>query len=99
MLSGYPVTDAKFKNYQHNLFTHPAVKDYHMDNLNIFDLSNDVNEMFNIVTKSFIAYAENIYNEDVVKELYEKREEFDLLIVDRIVNEVRELNIAQSRFP
>ena len=89
MLSGYPLPEAKFKNYQHSLFSHPHVKDHHMDNLNMFELINDVTALFEKMSNSYLFYTENIFNEDVVKHLYERRDEFDLFIVDRIMNEVR----------
>ena len=33
--------------------------------------------------------AENIFNEDTVKELYARKDEFDLFIFDRVMSEVR----------
>ena len=87
MLSGYPMTDAKFKHYQHNLFTHPAIKDRHWDNLNIFDFSNDISALFNVMIETKLFYSESIYDEEVVKELYGRKDEFDLFLIDRFLNE------------
>ena len=91
MLSGYPLTDAKFKNYQHNLFSHPAVKDRHFDNINIFDYLGDINRLVNDSMVANVFYAENIFDVDVVKELYGRRDEFDLFIFDRIMNQVTKI--------
>ena len=90
MLSGYPLTDAKFKNYQHSLFSHPDVQDYHMDNLDMFELSKDVVALLDKMSKAVLFFTQHIYEVDVVKELYERRNEFDLFIFDRGLNEVRQ---------
>ena len=89
MLSGYPLPDSKFKNYQHTLFSHPDVKDSHFDNLNMFDVIQDPSRFLEKMSWSVKFYIKNIYDEQVVKMLYKRRNEFDLIIVDRLMNEVR----------
>ena len=88
MLSGYHVKDSKFKNYQHSLFSHPDVQDLHLDNLNMFELSKDFDKFVEIFIKCQDFYSEHIFDEEVVKQLYERKNEFDLFIVDRTMNEV-----------
>ena len=89
MLSGYPVKDSKFKNYQHSLFSHPEIKDFHYDNLDMFELSKDIMEFSDTLIKVQSFYYEHIFDEEVVELLYKRRNEFDLFIFDRVMNEVR----------
>ena len=89
MLSGYPLPDSKFKNYQHTLFSHPDIRDDHFDNINMFDAAKDLNLLIEKIAKSIAFYTENIYDEEVVKMLYERRDDFDLMIIDRLMSEVR----------
>ena len=96
MLSGYPLKDSKIKNYQHTMYSHPEIRDYHMDNLNIFEYIDETAQFVAAASKSIQYYAEHLYDEDVVKELFERRHEFDLFLVDKFANEVRYLGYTES---
>ncbi|XP_069190590.1 UDP-glycosyltransferase UGT5 [Procambarus clarkii] len=63
----------------------PYVKE---DNMNVFDFRGGTLSIFRSMETYLLAFAKDLYKVPVVKELYEKRKEFDLIVVDQVVNEV-----------
>uniref|UniRef100_A0A2P2I7E1 UDP-glucuronosyltransferase n=2 Tax=Hirondellea gigas TaxID=1518452 RepID=A0A2P2I7E1_9CRUS len=83
MLSNHEAPDQnpKIKYIRHNL---DHFKEEEMD---MFAVQKNPSKIFDIFTTVFPLIARDIYDVPVVKELYNKRSEFDLFIVDAIFNE------------
>nr|XP_045604546.1 UDP-glycosyltransferase UGT5-like [Procambarus clarkii] len=58
------------------------------DNINMFDSRKDPTGGFQLFLDSLPPIARELYKVPVVKELYDKRKEFDLIIVNHMFNEV-----------
>ncbi|XP_042887612.1 uncharacterized protein LOC122263299 [Penaeus japonicus] len=85
MLSGYP---ASSKNPNVLEINH-GLKDFDVNNMNLFDFRNDPTGGFSILESVLPPMARKLYQVPKVMQLYEKRKTFDLIIVDQLFNEVK----------
>nr|XP_045586570.1 UDP-glucosyltransferase 2-like [Procambarus clarkii] len=60
---------------------------FSVDKMNMFDTRKDPTRGFSILTTVLPAIARDMYKVPVVKELYERRKEFDLIVVNPLFNE------------
>ena len=74
--------------------THPNITDinhglsYFEDTKrNMFEIRK--NENMNLLKETMLSFAKNLYKVKAVMELYERRKEFDLIVVNYKLNEVR----------
>ncbi|XP_069959609.1 UDP-glycosyltransferase UGT5-like isoform X1 [Cherax quadricarinatus] len=72
---------------------HPNITDIshglqHFQNINMFEYKDDWTTGFTMFEKVLPVIARDFYKVPLVKELYERRKEFDLFIVDHAFNEV-----------
>ena len=89
MLSAYSLSDStKFKHYQHRLLSLPDLQEFNEDNMDVFELAKDEATFLKTMLRMFTLIAQNMYDDEVVQELYEKRNDFDLFIIDGLFNEV-----------
>lgn len=84
MLSNNPKSSRHPNIYE---FEH-GLPDFNTDNMNMFDIRKDPTGGFTLFTIALPAIARKLYKVPKVKELYEKRKEFDLIIVNHMFNEV-----------
>ena len=89
MLSQYPLQKSKFKHYELKIRHHPSMEAYNDTNLNMFDNSKSVLILLSKLLDCFSRAAKLTYKEDIVQELYKRRGEFDLFIIDGLFNEVQ----------
>ncbi|XP_045595169.1 UDP-glycosyltransferase UGT5 isoform X2 [Procambarus clarkii] len=68
-------------------FTH-GLPDYQHENISMFDFLKDPTGGLSKHVKIAPIIARELYKVSAVKDLYEKRKEFDLIIVDQLFNEV-----------
>lgn len=76
---------------QHNpnlteVVTHTSI---HEANLNIFEVHHSPARFVWELGNNLTWLAGNVYNESNVRELYKRRKDFDLILVDAVFHEVR----------
>ncbi|XP_063593601.1 UDP-glycosyltransferase UGT5-like isoform X1 [Penaeus indicus] len=84
MLSGYPASSQNPNILEIN----HGLKDFDVENMNLFDFLNDPSGGFSILLDMLPPMAKKLYNIPEVMELYHKRKTFDLIIVDQLMNEM-----------
>ncbi|ROT79971.1 UDP-glucuronosyltransferase 2C1 [Penaeus vannamei] len=84
MLSSYP---ASSKNANVTEIDH-GLKDMHHDNYNLFESRDDPSGGLSVLSELIPVMVKRLYRIPEVKELYEKRKTFDLIIVDHMINEM-----------
>nr|XP_053656174.1 UDP-glycosyltransferase UGT5-like [Cherax quadricarinatus]XP_053656175.1 UDP-glycosyltransferase UGT5-like [Cherax quadricarinatus] len=74
---------------------HPNIEDvphglphYSEDNLNFFGNRKDPSAAFEALKDILLAFARELYQVPVVKNLYNRRKEFDVIIIDLMFNEI-----------
>lgn len=74
---------------------HPNIKEvnhyatpFNDEDTNMFECLKDPTGSFLVLERIIVPVARNFYKDPTVKELYERRKEFDLFIVDHAFNEV-----------
>ena len=89
MLNAFPLESSKFKFFEHNLFNHTKMANHHPDVIDLFDATKDETSLW-IATLDYIKLCSQLlFEEEAVKQLYAKKDEFDLFIIDGVYNEVR----------
>ena len=99
MLTMHKMSDnnLKFTHLKHGLTDLPELEDFDLDKINIFELGKDEKTFFqNMLNVQTIA-ARLMYDDPVVKELYNRREEFDLVIIDSMYNDVSNIIDMNSK--
>merc|ERR1719259_1155527 len=84
MLCNHPPHD---KNPAITYINH-GLPHFREDEMNLFEKAKDPDEMFNTFKKIFPLIARDLYDVPEVKDLYERRNEFDVFIIDQMFNEV-----------
>lgn len=56
--------------------------------MNMFEIAKEPKKMFDMFAEMFPKIARDLYKDPVVKKLYERKDEFDLVIIDAMFNEV-----------
>ena len=84
MLSNHPLKGAhpKLNHLQHGL------EHFREDAKNMFEIFQDEHKMWSEFVTLFGNISRDIYDDSVVKELYKRKDEFDLFLIDGIFNEV-----------
>lgn len=85
MLSNHPPHD---DNPNINYVVH-GLKHFDESNMNMFEMAKDPQVMFDMFKTVLPKVARDLYTIPAVKELYDKRNQFDLMIIDQLFNEVR----------
>ncbi|ROT73743.1 UDP-glucuronosyltransferase [Penaeus vannamei] len=62
--------------------------DFRVENLNMFETRGNTAAVFGLFQKALPAIASKLYKVPKVKELYDKRKEFDLIVINHMFNEV-----------
>ena len=78
----------KFTHLKHGLTDLPEMEDFNLEKANIFELAKDEKTYFQNLLKFMTIGAGVMYDDPVVKELYGRRDEFDLVIIDGVFSEV-----------
>ncbi|XP_076042879.1 UDP-glycosyltransferase UGT5-like [Oratosquilla oratoria] len=68
-------------------FTH-GIRETDFDRFNVFEYLKETEDSFTQPAYVFEALARNLYQVREVKEIYNKRKEFDLIIIDSFINDV-----------
>ncbi|KAK8744542.1 hypothetical protein OTU49_000857, partial [Cherax quadricarinatus] len=84
MLSNHPKTS---KHANIHEVTH-GLPHMSQDNVNMFDYRKDRSGPFKHLKVALPAIARDLYKVPVVKEIYERRKEFDLIVINHMFNEV-----------
>ena len=66
------------------------------DKMNLFEESKKPDNMFGTFRRIFPLMARDIYDVPEVKDLYERRSEFDVFIIDQIFNEVSGVFLSET---
>lgn len=61
---------------------------FNLQNNNVFEIRTDIRLLMEKFTKDVPNLARNFYNVPIIKEIYNKRKEFDLVVFDWSANEV-----------
>ena len=85
----------KFTHLKHGLADLPELKDFDLDKVNLFELAKDEKTFFQNMLNVLTIAAGVVYDDPVVKELYNRREEFDLVIIDSIFNDVSNITYME----
>ncbi|KAK8724713.1 hypothetical protein OTU49_011232 [Cherax quadricarinatus] len=67
---------------------HHGLPHFKEDNINMFSARKDPGGIFQIFVTSLPLIARELYQVPVVKDLYQKRKEFDLIVINHMFNEV-----------
>nr|XP_053653615.1 UDP-glycosyltransferase UGT5-like [Cherax quadricarinatus] len=74
---------------------HPNIEDiphdlpyFRLDSINVFDNRKNQSRPMQILETVLPAVARELYKVPVVKDLYKKRKEFDVMVIDQLFNEV-----------
>nr|XP_027223444.1 UDP-glucuronosyltransferase 2C1-like [Penaeus vannamei] len=65
-----------------------GLPDFREENLNMFETRGNPAAAFGVFQKALPAIASKLYKVPKVKELYDKRKEFDLIVINHMFNEV-----------
>ena len=82
MLDNNDLDHPKIKHYRHSL------REFDFDSLNMFEIGRDPTVMFKFFERTFPVLAAKIYDDPIVKDLYARRKEFDLIVVNWLFNNV-----------
>ncbi|KAA0184509.1 hypothetical protein HAZT_HAZT005991 [Hyalella azteca] len=86
MLSNSPLSEAEeIPGLTH--YENPLVH-FKIDTINTFDMMDDHEKMFKMFNERLPLMARDIYDVPIVKNLYNRRKEFDVILLDSIFNEV-----------
>ena len=85
MLSNHPPHD---ENPNINYIYH-GLKHFDESYMDVFQIADNPKVMFKIFAEMFPKIAQELYTVPVVKDLYARRHEFDVVIIDQFFNEVR----------
>ncbi|XP_063606320.1 UDP-glycosyltransferase UGT5-like [Penaeus indicus] len=69
-------------------FVFHGLDDFRPENISMFRIRNDIQEATKIYSKKLLAASKKLYKVPKVRKLYERRKEFDLIIVFHMMNEV-----------
>ena len=83
MVSNNDLEHPKIKHFRHGL------REFDVDSYNMFELGRNPDVLFKKFEVIFPVIASKIYNDPVVKDLYSRRKEFDLIVINGIFNNVR----------
>nr|XP_053653641.1 UDP-glycosyltransferase UGT5-like isoform X1 [Cherax quadricarinatus] len=84
MLTNHPKSS---KNPNIHEVTH-GLPHYTEDKINMFDTRKDPGGIFQMFLNSLPLIARELYQVPVVKDLYQKRKDFDVIVIDQTFNEV-----------
>lgn len=62
--------------------------DFKVEGMDLFATRADPSGVFNLFQKALPEIAKKLYKVPVVKELYDRRKEFDVVVIDHMFNEV-----------
>nr|XP_053653648.1 uncharacterized protein LOC128703119 [Cherax quadricarinatus] len=78
---------------------HPNIEDiphdlpyFREDNINVFDKRNKSSGIFQVFETALPTLARELYEVPVVKDLYKRRKEFDVIVINQLFNEVGTLD-------
>lgn len=83
MLSNHPTAD-KYPNIR---YVEHGLEHFREENMDVFEMAVDPTDMFEHFETIFPKIAKDLYSVPEVKELYDKRKEFDVFIIDHLFNE------------
>ncbi|XP_018018965.1 UDP-glycosyltransferase UGT5 isoform X2 [Hyalella azteca] len=84
MVSNSPLTEER-PGLTH--FENP-LPHFKMDTINTFEMMDNMEEMFKLFNERLPLIAREIYDVPVIRDLYQRRKEFDLVILSSLFNEV-----------
>jgi len=82
MLSNHPLDHPKIEHYQSGL------NRFDTDSMNMFEIAKDPATMFKFFENVFPLVAKEMYEDPIVKDLYKRRKEFDLIVINHMFNVV-----------
>ncbi|XP_076065862.1 UDP-glycosyltransferase UGT5-like [Oratosquilla oratoria] len=84
MISNHPPSNKhpNISEINHN------IEEIDLDNFNVFEFESSPESFFSYFIHTYQVLGEKMYKIQEVKELYNKRKEFDLIVIDSYVNEV-----------
>ena len=86
MLDNNDLDHPKIKHFRHGL------REFDLDNINMFEGGLKPEEiLFNLMKNNLPILASKIFEDPAVKDLYSRRKEFDLLVIDGMFNDVSPL--------
>ena len=82
MLSNHPLENPKITHFLH------GVNDFDSEDTDMFEVALHKEKMMSLFTQIFNNVSSKMYEDPVIKMMYEKRKEFDLIVMNHMFNNV-----------
>ena len=85
MVSNHPLENPKITHFLH------GVNDFNSEDIDMFEFVLHKEKMKGTLAQIFVNVSSKMYEDPVIKMLYEKRKEFDLIIMNDKFNNVSDM--------